>query len=392
MEWNVHSRNEIRKTTLSWETNFILKDLKPEELAVVKQCMVEKTFESNTYLIREGEIGTELYFIEQGQVEVLKNDWVPDQRYRLCILNPGEIIGEMALFGDQRRIASVRTVLPTKLWELSLQKLVVAHPEIASKIAKNLGVLLISRLSTTSQMVVSTMKREFWQARKRSAMSGIAVKVIAAIVFYQVIVQALIPFVGESQFSLVSPLLVVLGGWLCYRLVKQNVYPLKMYAVTLRNWKKSIIESFFFTIPFLLVALLIKLWLIHTVPGLSHAPLFEMGIGAVPDVLSEATSFLTSWAILAYILTSPIQEFIFRGVIQSAMHRFLVVKNRALVSMLITNLIFVQAHFYWNFSLFLLIPGMTWSWLVIRHRTLIGASFSHMLLGAWTFFIVGLNP
>ncbi|MDE3046120.1 MAG: cyclic nucleotide-binding domain-containing protein [Verrucomicrobiota bacterium] len=364
-----------------WQTSILVKGLTPEDLSIVRKCMVEKPIEIDEYLIREGDTGSDLFFIESGAFEVLKNDWVADQRYRLTILKPGEVTGEMALFGDNQRFASVRAIEPSKVWVLLLDKLVKLSPEVASKITKNLGSLLASRLSATNQTVVGALKREIWQAKKRSAMSGIAVKVICAIVLYQVIVQLIMPYVGPGHFSLISPFFVVSGGWLCYRLLRQNDYPLKMYAVTTRNWRRALWESVLFTIPFLVGIFLVKLRLFDVAMKGAHISFFKEAIGSI-------SPFLTSWVILTNILFSPIQEFIFRGVIQFTLHRFLMVRHRALVSILLTNLIYVQTHFYWNFSPLLLIPGIFWSWMVIRHRTLIGVSVSHMMMVAWLYFMI----
>ena len=37
------------------------------------------------------------------------------------------------------------------------------------------------------------------------------------------------------------------------------------------------------------------------------------------------------------------------------------------------------------------LPGLFWGWLYARHGTLIGVSVSHILLGLWTVFVVGIE-
>jgi membrane protease YdiL (CAAX protease family) len=37
------------------------------------------------------------------------------------------------------------------------------------------------------------------------------------------------------------------------------------------------------------------------------------------------------------------------------------------------------------------LPGLFWGWLYSRHRTLIGVTISHILIGAWIFYFVGVH-
>jgi voltage-gated potassium channel len=67
------------------------------------------------YVCREGDLGDRVYFIVRGKVEVLKDS----ESERLSTLGPGEFFGEISLFTEGPRTASVRAVDFTEVYWLS---------------------------------------------------------------------------------------------------------------------------------------------------------------------------------------------------------------------------------------------------------------------------------
>jgi len=58
------------------------------------------------FIIREGKIGTHMFFINQGHVEVVG----PDDKTVFATLSPGSFFGEIALLESARRNASIRAI------------------------------------------------------------------------------------------------------------------------------------------------------------------------------------------------------------------------------------------------------------------------------------------
>lgn len=376
---------------MTWKNSALFKGLSPQEISLVETYIRRKTYEPKTWILREGEKGSDIYFIESGKVEILKNDWISKTPYPIQILAAGELFGEMAMVGDNIRHASVRSLDLLTIDRLSFDALVKACPEIANKISKNLSVLLASRLSETDNTVVRGLRREVLQVKKRAAMSSLTVKVFAILALYQVMVRTALNYIVVSQLSLLISLFMVSISRVLYGLVKDYGYPLKMYGLTTRNWKRSVREAILFTTPFLLLILGIKYFFLKTRPEYVHTPLFQLGMGEIINK-QGSINVISALSLIIYIAFSPAQEFIFRGVIQSSLQRFLHGPRRILYSILVTCLISQQFHFYFNMSLLVFLPDLFWCWLFLRHRTLIGVSLSHMLIGIWTFFIVGLRP
>ena len=76
-----------------------------------------KKYEPGEYIFREGDTGSEVYIIQSGAVEVVKG--LEDSEVVLAALKKGEFFGEMALFGDNKRSASIRAKTPTVLSVIS---------------------------------------------------------------------------------------------------------------------------------------------------------------------------------------------------------------------------------------------------------------------------------
>jgi CRP-like cAMP-binding protein len=59
-------------------------------------------------IVRQGEPGTCMYVVQEGEVEVLASKG--DGEIRLAVLGLGDVFGEMALFSKEARSATVRAV------------------------------------------------------------------------------------------------------------------------------------------------------------------------------------------------------------------------------------------------------------------------------------------
>ena len=73
----------------------------------------ELSFEDGQYLFREGDSGTEMYVIQEGQVRVTKR--TEGGELHLGTLGRGDFLGEMALLEGMPRDADARAVGPTRV-------------------------------------------------------------------------------------------------------------------------------------------------------------------------------------------------------------------------------------------------------------------------------------
>eukprot|EP01060_Flectonema_neradi_P012497 TRINITY_DN192_c5_g1_i1.p1 TRINITY_DN192_c5_g1~~TRINITY_DN192_c5_g1_i1.p1 ORF type:complete len:485 (+),score=69.17 TRINITY_DN192_c5_g1_i1:100-1554(+) len=73
----------------------------------------------DSYIVRKGEVGREMYFISRGEVHVVSEAKDPSERIVYATLRDGSFFGEVALlFNDSRRTATVITSLYCDLYVL----------------------------------------------------------------------------------------------------------------------------------------------------------------------------------------------------------------------------------------------------------------------------------
>lgn len=107
--------------------------------------------EPGEWIFREGDLGTEMYIVQDGQVEILKT--LGDEQFQqLLVLERGDFFGEMALLEDLPRAAGVRALQATKLLEINgstFDQMLRENPEIAVRMMRALS----RRLRETDALV-----------------------------------------------------------------------------------------------------------------------------------------------------------------------------------------------------------------------------------------------
>lgn len=74
----------------------------------MKVVELGKEFRDGEVIVRQGEMGDCMYVIQKGHVEVLRREG--DKEMCLAILGEGDFFGEMGLFEQEVRSATVRAV------------------------------------------------------------------------------------------------------------------------------------------------------------------------------------------------------------------------------------------------------------------------------------------
>lgn len=117
----------------------IFKSLKMDELKMVAEIARERTCAPMENVIEKGEVGSTMFIIASGEVEV----YLPGSpRKALATLGEAEFFGEMALFRDDVRSASIMTLKPTQL--LCIERdhffnLIYEKPEISIELIRVLS-------------------------------------------------------------------------------------------------------------------------------------------------------------------------------------------------------------------------------------------------------------
>ena len=94
------------------------------------------SFNPGDFILREGDIGKGFYILEQGELEVTRDERVINE-----ITLPGAMFGELSELLCHKRDASIRakTGVVVKYFDMELSQFVEENPKFAVKIIRNLG-------------------------------------------------------------------------------------------------------------------------------------------------------------------------------------------------------------------------------------------------------------
>jgi len=119
----------------------IFESLSVSELAAIASVVEEIDYPAGEIIITEGSSGDTLYLIIKGEVSVIK-DLGKINEVEIDRMTAGDYFGEMALFEDTVRSASIRTEKSSALMVLHKQEfkeIVREYPQIALEICKVLS-------------------------------------------------------------------------------------------------------------------------------------------------------------------------------------------------------------------------------------------------------------
>jgi len=111
----------------------IFSELSVSELAAVASVTEAVSHPSNQVVIQEGDIGETMFLIVKGRVAVIKHLGAENE-LELDQIDSGDYFGEMALFEDRQRSASIRTLTESDflvLHKAEFNEIVHEFPEIA---------------------------------------------------------------------------------------------------------------------------------------------------------------------------------------------------------------------------------------------------------------------
>lgn len=123
--------------------------LSPDDLGRVADVAVPRSYQAGEVIFREGDSGETCYVVRSGLARVLR--FHPDGRaITLAELRPGDMFGELAMFGSELRSATVEAVEPMQALALlagDLRRLLDTHAELAGKML----VALANRLRAANE-------------------------------------------------------------------------------------------------------------------------------------------------------------------------------------------------------------------------------------------------
>jgi CRP/FNR family transcriptional regulator len=127
----------------------VFSELRDEELARVAEVAVPRQFVGGEVVFREGDASNTCYIVRQGRARAVR-EHTDGRSITLANFGPGDIFGELAMFDDERRSATVETLEDTDAIAIlggDMRRLLGEHPDLAVKLLASLG----RRLRSTNE-------------------------------------------------------------------------------------------------------------------------------------------------------------------------------------------------------------------------------------------------
>jgi CRP/FNR family transcriptional regulator len=124
-------------------------ELGPQELAEVAAVAVPRSFAPGESVFREGDASNTCYVVRDGRARAIR-EHADGRQITLATFGPGDIFGELAMFDDERRSATVEAIEELDVLAIlgsDMRRLMREHADIAVKLA----VALVPRLRSTSE-------------------------------------------------------------------------------------------------------------------------------------------------------------------------------------------------------------------------------------------------
>jgi len=160
----------------------VFSTLAPDDLGRVSELAVPRRFEAGQVVFREGDASDTCYIVRSGHARAVRAHR-DGRTITLAQFGPGDIFGELALFEDERRSATVEAIermAAIALLGPDMRRLMAEHGDITLKLVIALGRRLretnerLARQSfqTVQSRVASVLVQLVEQARAEGAIDG----------------------------------------------------------------------------------------------------------------------------------------------------------------------------------------------------------------------------
>ena len=119
----------------------VFETLAPEDLQHVAEVAVPRSFAAHQVIFREGDESDTCYVVRSGHARAMR-EHVDGRTLALAHFGPGDIFGELAMFDNESRSATVETLDAVEAIALAgsdMRRLLRQHPDIAVKLVISLG-------------------------------------------------------------------------------------------------------------------------------------------------------------------------------------------------------------------------------------------------------------
>jgi CRP-like cAMP-binding protein len=155
----------------------VFSTLEPADLQRIAELAVPRGFEPGQAVFREGDASDTCYIVREGHARAVRTNR-DGRTITLARFGPGDIFGELAMFEDELRSATVEAIEPMSVVAVlgpDMRRLMGEHPQIATRLVIALGRRLREMNERLSRQSFQTV-----QSRVASVLSELTAQEAAA--------------------------------------------------------------------------------------------------------------------------------------------------------------------------------------------------------------------
>jgi CRP-like cAMP-binding protein len=150
--------NTIRKNLCTFREEIPFSFLNEEDFGKIACFFESVTYPAHAVIFREGDPAEFIGFVLAGKLEVKKQTEFKGNQLIIAILTKGALVGELSIFDEHARSATVEAVEETSLLILrndAFDRLLRENPEIGIKLLKGFIRILSLRLRKTTERLTT---------------------------------------------------------------------------------------------------------------------------------------------------------------------------------------------------------------------------------------------
>ncbi len=154
-------------TDLNFLKSFLIfSELEERQLEDIYELLTEKKFKKGETIFLAGDQGDSMFFLREGKVKITRNS--PDGKEHIVkFINPGEVFGEVILFGHEIYPATTTCLEDSRLNQLKrddFKEFFLAHPEIGWGMLKTMANKLFFSQSRIESLALLDSKTRIIQS------------------------------------------------------------------------------------------------------------------------------------------------------------------------------------------------------------------------------------
>ena len=345
-----------------------MKGMTDAQISNLQEKLTQEHYNPNDVVIEEGETSSDVYFVAEGTVSVLK--WDEEHFIQVVIekLNKGETFGEIAFLDPSPRSTTVKAIKPTTVLKLTKEAISTeTMGAILNTLYANIALVNANRIRILNSRYVKNLQIYQKLTEKRHNSGEIAL--------YQYLILclsvAIAAFLPETFRGYAPWLMAILPALF---VMKAKNYHWSQIGISLRNYRSIILTSLIAVISAILIIYGIDYFLTYQLNG-------KVTAGWVKTINVESMSKMAISTWLFYAVYCFSFELVARGIIQTAIQDFFQDPTGMKSNFINAVFLFIfMLPLDWNIALSVFLISMPMGYFYRKQKTILGCFLIHFIL------------